>query len=76
MTLFGLSERGYNFQTTMKNLQLITATVLVIFGIALLTVSFFVPPQGVIDNSVLVAGGEVFTFSGALLGIDYKYKKR
>lgn len=60
----------------MKNLQLITATVLVIFGIALLTVSFFVPPQGVIDNSVLVAGGEVFTFSGALLGIDYKYKKR
>ena len=76
MTLFGLSLRGYNFQTTMKNLQLITATVLVIFGIALLTVSFFVPPQGVIDNSVLVAGGEVFTFSGALLGIDYKYKKR
>ena len=35
---------------------------------------FTVPPLGVIDSSVLVAYGEVMTFAGALLGLDYKYR--
>ena len=43
-------------------------------GIILFAVSFCVPPLGVIDASVLAAVGEVFTFSGALIGIDYTYK--
>ena len=29
---------------------------------------------GQIDNSVLVAYGEVSTFAGALFGVDYRYK--
>ena len=56
-------------------IQLIVAIVLCFFGIVLMIVSFVVPPQGVIDSSVLVATGEVFTFSGALMGIDYKYRR-
>ena len=56
-------------------IQLIAAIGLCVFGIVLITTSFFVPPQGVIDSSVLVASGEVFTFSGALMGIDYKYRR-
>ena len=56
-------------------IQLIAAIGLCLFGLALMIVSFIMPPQGVIDNSVLVATGEVFTFSGALMGIDYKYKR-
>ena len=55
--------------------QLITALTLCLFGLVLMIVSFVLPPQGVIDSSVLVATGEVFTFSGALMGIDYKYKR-
>ena len=58
------------------NLQLILGFILAIFGMALLILSFFVPPMGIIDASVLAAIGEVFTFSGALIGIDYHYKAR
>ena len=58
------------------NIQLILGFVLAIFGMALLILSFFVPPMGIIDASVLAAIGEVFTFSGALIGIDYHYKAR
>jgi hypothetical protein len=56
-------------------IQLIIAIVLCGFGLLLMLTSFFMPPHGAIDGSVLVATGEVFTFSGALLGIDYKYKR-
>lgn len=55
-------------------IQLWLGAALTIFGIILLMVSFCVPPLGVIDASVLAAVGEVFTFSGALIGIDYTYK--
>lgn len=54
--------------------QLWLGVVLAASGIVLLAVSFCVPPLGVIDASVLAAVGEVFTFSGALIGIDYTYK--
>lgn len=54
--------------------QLILAAVLAIFGIVLFIASFVVPPTGIIDSSVLVAAGEVFTFSGSLIGIDLNAK--
>lgn len=59
-----------------KTSQLILGFILAIFGMIMLIISFFVPPMGVIDASVLTAIGEVFTFSGALIGIDYHYKQR
>ena len=66
-----------NKKNSMKTtVQLIAAIILCLFGLVLMIVSFVLPPQGVIDSSVLVATGEVFTFSGALMGIDYKYKGR
>ena len=40
----------------------------------MLVAGFIVPPLGIIDNSVLVAYGEVMTFSGGLIGIGYTYK--
>lgn len=57
-------------------IQLVLALILAVFGMLLFVVSFVVPPTGIIDSSVLVAGGEVFTFSGALIGVDYSYKAR
>ena len=40
----------------------------------LLFCGFWVKPTGEIDNTVLVAFGEVSTFAGGLFGIDYNYK--
>lgn len=57
-------------------LQMIIATVLVAAGIVLLFLGFFAVPVGDISASVLTAFGEVGTFAGALLGIDYTYKFR
>lgn len=45
-----------------------------LIGIGLLWTSLFIPPVGIIDASVLAAVGEVLTFSGALVGIDYSYR--
>ena len=56
------------------NLQLITAAILAIGGLVLLYLGTFISPAGEIHESLLVAFGEVATFSGALMGIDYTYR--
>ena len=58
----------------MKRLQLIIATAMCTFGCALLACGFLCPPMGEIHHSVLIAFGEILTFSGSLIGIDYKYR--
>ena len=58
------------------NLQLLTAAVLSLGGLILLFCGVFIDPEGQIHESLLVAFGEVATFSGALMGIDYVYKKK
>lgn len=50
------------------------AVILSMSGIALIFMGFWVAPTGEIDNTVLVAFGEISTFAGALFGIDYTYK--
>ncbi|MBO5405638.1 MAG: hypothetical protein IJV81_00065 [Paludibacteraceae bacterium] len=60
----------------MKRLQLILAVAMCTFGCALLTAGFVTPPMGEIHHSLLIAFGEILTFSGSLIGIDYKYRYR
>ena len=62
--------------TTRKklNIQLCLSVVIVIFGLVMLSASFIVPPLGYIEASVLAALGELLTFAGSLLGLDYNYK--
>lgn len=55
--------------------QLVMAVVLVAFGCGLIATAFFVPPTGEIHPSVLTAFGEILTFAGAVIGIDYKYRE-
>lgn len=55
-------------------LQLIVAVCMAFFGCVLIVVAFVVPPTGEIHPSVLTAFGEILTFAGAVLGIDYNYK--
>ena len=58
------------------NIQLLTAALLSIGGLVLLFCGVYIDPQGEIHESLLVAFGEVATFSGALMGIDYTYKHK
>lgn len=54
--------------------QLVTAVALVAIGAGLLIAGFAIPPEGEIHSSVLVAFGEILTFTGSLFGIDYHYR--
>lgn len=54
--------------------QIVLATGLVAFGVILITAAFAVPPMGIIDPTVLTAFGEILTFAGSLIGIDYHYR--
>ena len=58
----------------MKKVQLILSVGLCVFGGVLLIAGFCCPPMGEIHHSVLIAFGEILTFSGSLIGIDYKYR--
>ena len=58
------------------NVQLVMAVLLCVTGLTLVFCGFWVAPSGEIDNSVLVAFGEISTFAGALFGVDYSYKLR
>ena len=56
--------------------QLALAVVMTVFGCVIITVSFFVDPRGEIHPTVLTAFGEILTFAGTIMGIDYKYKSK
>ena len=58
----------------MKTKQLILSVGLCVVGGLLLLAGFCCPPVGEIHHSILIAFGEILTFSGSLIGIDYKYR--
>lgn len=62
-------------QPQRSQVQLIMAVVLSVCGLILMGASFAVLPVGEISPSVLIAYGEVMTFSGALFGIDYHARR-
>ena len=47
-----------------------SATVCVLAGLVVIMWSMVLPPQGVIDGSVLTVIGELLTFAGAVFGIS------
>lgn len=60
-------------QGTKLTIQVILAAILVLAGLTLLFLGFKTPPPGEIHDSILIAYGEVSTFAGSLLGLDYHY---
>lgn len=56
-------------------IRLLCAYSTCIAGMILMFTGLAVPPTGVIDHSVLIALGEILTFSGALLGIHIRYRQ-
>lgn len=61
-------------QTDKMTIQLYLGLFLALVGIVLIFIGLYCEPVGEIHNSVLIAFGEVATFSGALIGVDYKYQ--
>lgn len=59
-----------------ESIKLWLAVFLTVFGCCMLVAGFVVIPTGIIDNSVLVAVGEVFSFAGCTLGINYAYQSK
>jgi len=55
------------------NIQLAIAVIVFLVGCGLVIAGFILPPPGVIHDSVLIVFGEACTFSGSLIGIDYRY---
>ena len=71
-------KKKKNTKKAMKNelVQLIIAAMLTLAGIALLFLGACFAPQGEIHESILVAFGEIATFAGSIIGIDYHYKSK
>ncbi|MDE7159373.1 MAG: hypothetical protein K2O24_00810 [Muribaculaceae bacterium] len=59
-----------------RTLQLCVSVAIITVGCSLLVAGFCVNPTGEIHNSVLVAFGEIMTFAGSFIGLDYHYRFR
>lgn len=59
----------------LKLIQFIAAYVLVTMGMTLMAIAMFLPPVGIIHPTVLAAFGEVGTWAGTIMGMDYSYRK-
>lgn len=59
---------------TRLNIQIGMGVLLTLSGLTLIFLGLFIPPKGEIHNSVLIAFGEMCTFAGALIGVDYHYR--
>jgi len=56
------------------NIQLLTAFVLSLGGLVMLFCGIYISPLGQIHESLLIGFGEVATFAGAIMGVDYRYR--
>lgn len=64
------------FSNKVEMIKIWLAVGMVVFGCGLIIAGFVVAPLGIISNSVLVAFGEVLTFAGTILGINYVYSTK
>lgn len=68
-----MSEKTKELNIPDHRTKLILAFVTALSGIGLLFAGMVVPPLGIIDSSLLIAAGEIFVFSGSVLGIKISY---
>lgn len=59
---------------TKEYIQFIASLVVLLFGIALVFISLFLPPLGIISPSVITVFGMFLGFVGAVWNIDIKYE--
>lgn len=61
-------------EDTKRSVEFWLAVILIVAGVMLLFLGFYAVPIGEISASVLTAFGEIGTFSGSVMGIDYNYR--
>lgn len=61
-------------QEQKMTIQFWAGLAIVAVGLVLLFLGFYSVPIGEIAPSILTAFGEIATFSGALIGVDYRYR--
>lgn len=56
----------------MKNIKFteLICLIAVVAGIAITVIGIFMPPAGIISESILIALGELLIFGAGLLGVD------
>lgn len=65
----GMTESTKQSGKTRPDVAILTAAGVMTVGCVVLVTSLLLPPPGEIDNSVLVAFGEISTFAGAVFGV-------
>lgn len=60
----------------MNNIKKILCIITLIGAIAFATAGIIIPPQGVIDGSVLILTAQLLTYSSAVIGLDLKFGKK
>lgn len=63
-----------SFSTFKNNIQVIAASVVIVAGLTFASIGLLSEPVGDIPPQTNLLIGELLTFSGSLLGIDYSYK--
>ena len=58
-----------------QTIQIICAITGMALGSFLIVMGMLSEPIGALDSSVNIALGEVLTFVGSIIGIDYNYRK-
>lgn len=56
--------------------QIIMAYIFALVGVALLFMSFWVQPTGVIDASVIAVFGNITVLIGSIMHLDLNYRKK
>lgn len=56
------------------NIAVISAIVMLCFGITLTTIGFFVAPMGEVHDSILWILGQALLYAGAIFGVAYYAK--
>jgi len=55
------------FRTGM--IEKVSATLLLLFGAVVATISLFMPPEGEIDGSVLMLFAQILVYAGSIFGV-------
>jgi hypothetical protein len=59
-----------------KNIAYVLSIIGFIAGIVLCYLSFYMPPKGIIDNSVLMFCGQMLSFTAAALGFSMHFETK
>lgn len=57
-----------------ETIKVLLAVASFLIGCVLVSIGLWMPPLGVVDNSLLIVLGELLTFAASVLGINYTYQ--